>query len=1085
MVDKMKKKLAFSLVEILVALIIVSLITAALAPVITKKLSSAGITIVGGGSGNNTPTEAQWGEPRSQADCDPYNALYIPKVMNGGAKSICATKYNAGDANGPDIPSTVTAVTTAGTYCNSGNCCWKGTTANPSYCTTNDGGYGSNYNGCTRTVCNYPASVAICSSWAPKTKGLEVKTWRLATRSEAQGWVDNQDTLNHKQGANGLQLCSAGMTGGSIVSVDGFAQCAPANGSGYRYCHGAYGTDGSGGQHSCYAHDYWLDAAAELNFAGRYNFEVIQEQANSHYAFSTRCVTDSVPYPETIGSGNSTPVVNTCAGKYCTIGKYPDENNGCKCTTCSAPFCISCQNDVCDECLDGYDLVGGECIGGTESCRESHGKPTQACCESLDAMYLPKATTGFATDLCMMKHNAFDSTDFNFDAIQNEVKVVNVGQVCTNGSCCWKGTVANTASSCTSNKNSDSTYSGCNRTVCQATAAERICKGYSPSNYAPGAWRLMTAEELRVIGNNVATLSTNQGANGLQLCDNTSSTGTDKCATIGATNNGCQNISADDGSNNDCAPSMLWGQGNSTLSISNGSASVSSQTPLANPKSVRCVTSNVDSGTSVIHKPNEAIGEPQNQEDCDQFNALFIPAKYNGNLNGRNICITKKNMLDFDGTHFKDRQTFAKMSIKIADVAKVCTVGSCCWKGTTSPTCTSSFTYSGCKRSVCQATSAAILCATYAPHGSLRGSWRLPSPEELTKIGHYLNFESQHFSFLNSYLDFNGLQLCDDSSSSNGTDKCVTFGATTDGCQNSSADDGGNNDCAPSIIWGQGNYYMQLSGGGTSIGTHNSIQNPKSVRCVTESYLVSPNPNETDDGLPDDKLAQYQTECEKYNAIFIPKKFTGSVNLCMTKYNAFDPNGPYSNATNEEILASGVTKVDVPNVCSTGVCCWGGATSRSCTQLQNDTSPYSGCTRTVCQATAAAAICAAWAPQGTNAGDWRLLELNEMKMLATYLNFESNNSSFLNAYMGTKGLQLCDSNSSAYGIDKCGTYGATTDGCQERASDNEAYNDCMPTGIWGVNKNYLSIHSGVAYLNYEGYANNPKSVRCVTSVGVN
>ena len=44
-------KKAFSLVEILVALIIVSLITAALAPVITKKLSSSGITIGGGGGG--------------------------------------------------------------------------------------------------------------------------------------------------------------------------------------------------------------------------------------------------------------------------------------------------------------------------------------------------------------------------------------------------------------------------------------------------------------------------------------------------------------------------------------------------------------------------------------------------------------------------------------------------------------------------------------------------------------------------------------------------------------------------------------------------------------------------------------------------------------------------------------------------------------------------------------------------------------------------------------------------------------------------------------------------------------------------
>ena len=46
----MKNKHAFSLVEILVALIIVSLITAAMAPVITKKLKSSGITIGAGSS---------------------------------------------------------------------------------------------------------------------------------------------------------------------------------------------------------------------------------------------------------------------------------------------------------------------------------------------------------------------------------------------------------------------------------------------------------------------------------------------------------------------------------------------------------------------------------------------------------------------------------------------------------------------------------------------------------------------------------------------------------------------------------------------------------------------------------------------------------------------------------------------------------------------------------------------------------------------------------------------------------------------------------------------------------------------------
>lgn len=785
------------------------------------------------------------------------------------------------------------------------------------------------------------------------------------------------------------------------------------------------------------------------------------------------------------GSGSGAPVVNACAGKYCTIGKYPDENNGCKCTTCSAPFCISCQNDVCDECLDGYDLIGGECIGGTESCRESHGKPTQACCESLDAMYLPKATTGFATDLCMMKHNAFDSAITEIDVVESEIKVVDVKSICNTGACCWKGTAGNTAGSCTTNKNSDSTYSGCTRTVCQALAAERFCANYSPSNYAPGAWRLMTLDELKVIGNNHNIYSTNQGSSGLQLCDESSSTGIDRCSSLGATTEGCQTQAADDGFNNDCSAARLWGQGNSYITLSGGAISFGTEDSRRYPKSVRCVTSNVDSGSLTIHHINEAIGEPLNQADCDKFNALFIPAKYNGNLNGRNICMTKKNMLDFDGAHYKDRQTFAKLGVKIADVGKICSVGSCCWKGQTASSCTQSTSYSGCKRSVCQATSAAILCGAYAPEGTLRGSWRLPTFEELTKIAYYLNSESTHFSFLNLYLNTNGLQLCDNSSSA-GLDKCTTIGsAGSGGCETKSVDDSLNNDCYAAGVWGIGNYNLKMIGGAATVSVENQFQYPKSVRCVTDSYLVSPNPNETDDGLSDDKLAQYQAECEKYNAIFIPKKFTGSVNLCMTKYNAFDPNGPFDYVTDDEMTAMGVTKVDVPNVCSTGVCCWGGNTTSSCTQLQNAGSAYSGCIRTVCNFNAASAICSAWAPEGTKAGDWRLLEFSEIKMLATYLNFETNNSSFLSAYLGVQGLQLCDETTSAYGSDKCTTIGATTEGCQTKSGDDGLYNDCKAAAVWAKNKNYIGLSGGTALVNQADMANKPKSVRCVTSVGVN
>ena len=77
----MKKTIltGFSLIEILVSLIIISLITAAFVPVITKKLSISSMvlngSISGGGSGNNSGGNHTGNNTlpsliKSQEDCD-------------------------------------------------------------------------------------------------------------------------------------------------------------------------------------------------------------------------------------------------------------------------------------------------------------------------------------------------------------------------------------------------------------------------------------------------------------------------------------------------------------------------------------------------------------------------------------------------------------------------------------------------------------------------------------------------------------------------------------------------------------------------------------------------------------------------------------------------------------------------------------------------------------------------------------------------------------------------------------------------------------------------------------------------------
>ncbi len=199
-------KSAFSLVEILVALIIVSVIMAAMAPVITKKLASAGITIVGGGSGGGVvdgdisksvcKSGTYWDDgfggckicsyktPHCE-DCnintgvcsvceDGYeldeNNLCVEsgevscgehalKIVLNGFK-YCMTKYNIVDKNELPIPNTIQTVAPGSSCTSSGTnmCCWSGGSTTE-VCNNING----DYSGCNRTVCDWRAAHEGCS----------------------------------------------------------------------------------------------------------------------------------------------------------------------------------------------------------------------------------------------------------------------------------------------------------------------------------------------------------------------------------------------------------------------------------------------------------------------------------------------------------------------------------------------------------------------------------------------------------------------------------------------------------------------------------------------------------------------------------------------------------------------------------------------------------------------------------------------------------------------------------------------------------------------------------------------------------
>lgn len=141
-------KHAFSLVELLIALIVLSLLLAAFAPLITKKIKAVDITVGSLGTSSNS---IEIKRNVTKEDCDKFNAMYIPAVSNDGQKPVCVTKWNIGDAGGPSLHASA-VVLSAGSSCstaNAGNCCWRGTTA----ATCGQTGNGnSTYSGCTRTI---------------------------------------------------------------------------------------------------------------------------------------------------------------------------------------------------------------------------------------------------------------------------------------------------------------------------------------------------------------------------------------------------------------------------------------------------------------------------------------------------------------------------------------------------------------------------------------------------------------------------------------------------------------------------------------------------------------------------------------------------------------------------------------------------------------------------------------------------------------------------------------------------------------------------------------------------------------------
>lgn len=171
-------------------------------------------------------------------------------------------------------------------------------------------------------------------------------------------------------------------------------------------------------------------------------------------------------------------------------------------------------------------LSGGGGGGGAGAYTQSSGggAPTsQADCDKYKAKFLTAAQNG--TPVCVTKWNIGDIPDAPNGGVASGIKVANVRTKCTANLCCWNGSTA--GGYC---NGSQTSYSGCNRTVCTWYAADASCNTLAYNGTQAGDWRLPTVNELSKWNANYATVNKFRGDTGLRLCDSSGfNDGADYC----------------------------------------------------------------------------------------------------------------------------------------------------------------------------------------------------------------------------------------------------------------------------------------------------------------------------------------------------------------------------------------------------------------------------------------------------------------------------------------------------------------------------------------------------------------------------
>ena len=330
------------------------------------------------------------------------------------------------------------------------------------------------YSGCNRTVCDWRAAAYTCKDF-----NLLGYKWRLASEGEMQNWLDNSRNL----GNSGLQLCD---NSSNIQS----SQCG-----GSTNCLGPSSSE-------CNPNNIWTNDLYLETISSNQRYFIPGQSTTEYnvYAIASEITNDSL---------SSFSVKMNISTEYDIITENITDASSVRCVAdyCQFKFgnaCKRCSATECLECEEFYEL--------------DNPKSSNACTRTepyarIGDYVITAFNMGDHPDLPLSPSVALHNSPAEADFTYNE---------------CW----IDTSTDC---GNSNSDYSACGRTICDALAAKEICDSAGFTLPDEGLMKLMTAYGY-----------TSYLEENAQLCSENSGTNYAYCES----QQGCMN---------ECAPSNVWG----------------------------------------------------------------------------------------------------------------------------------------------------------------------------------------------------------------------------------------------------------------------------------------------------------------------------------------------------------------------------------------------------------------------------------------------------------------------------------------------------------------------------------------------